>query len=94
MEGLSPLHRRVAGIDVHRMLHVVTVLIEQPDGSVNKHRREFGGFKRDCRALAAWLAELQIQLAEVRHFHPFPAPTAAPEPNGIKHLDRSFAFRV
>lgn len=34
------------------------------------------------------------QFTEVRHFHPFPAPTAAPEPNGIKHLDRSFAFRV
>ena len=62
MEGLSPLHRRVAGIDVHRMLHVVTVLIEQPDGSISKHSREFGGFKRDCRALAAWLAELQVQL--------------------------------
>jgi transposase len=62
MEGLSPLHRRVAGIDVHRMLHVVTVLIEQPDGSVAKHSREFGGFKRDCRALAVWLAELQVQL--------------------------------
>jgi hypothetical protein len=28
MEGLSPLYRRVAGIDVYRMLHVVTVLIE------------------------------------------------------------------
>lgn len=41
MEGLSALHRRVAGIDVHRMLHVVTVLIEQPDGSVAKHSREF-----------------------------------------------------
>ena len=27
MEGLSPLHRRVAGIDVHRMLHVITVLV-------------------------------------------------------------------
>jgi transposase len=62
MEGLSPLHRRVAGIDVHRMLHVVTVLIEQPDGSMTKHSREFGGFKRDCRALAAWLGELQVQL--------------------------------
>jgi transposase len=66
MEGLSALHRRVAGIDVHRMLHVVTVLIEHPDGSVSKHSREFGGFKRDCRALAAWLAawlaELQVQL--------------------------------
>ena len=30
--GLRALHRRVAGPDVHRMLHVVTVLIEQPDG--------------------------------------------------------------
>jgi hypothetical protein len=28
MEGLSPVHRRVAGIDVHRMQHAVTVLIE------------------------------------------------------------------
>lgn len=60
--GLSPLYRRVAGIDVHRMLHVVTVLIEQPDGSVERSSREFGGFKRDCRALAKWLVELQVQL--------------------------------
>ena len=37
--GLQALHRRVAGIDVHRMLHVVTVLIEQkarPDPSLAK----------------------------------------------------------
>lgn len=63
MEGLHPIHRRVAGIDVHRMLHVVTVLIEQPDGSIERHSRQFGGFKRDCRALAAWLSELGVQLA-------------------------------
>jgi transposase len=56
------LHRRVAGIDVHRMLHVVTVLIEQPDGSMQRHSREFGGFRRDCRALAAWLGELGVEL--------------------------------
>jgi transposase len=62
MEGLSPIHRRVAGIDVHRMLHVVTVLVEQPDGSIARHSREFGGFKRDCRALAAWLVELKVEL--------------------------------
>ena len=62
MEGLSPLHRRVAGIDVHRMPHVVTVLIEQPDGSMAKHSREFGGLRRDCRALAQWLGEKQVQL--------------------------------
>ena len=62
MEGLQPLHRRVAGIDVHRMLHVVTVAIEQPDGSVEQLSREFGGFRRDCRALAAWLSELRVEL--------------------------------
>ncbi|MEY4563862.1 MAG: hypothetical protein RLZZ618_3139 [Pseudomonadota bacterium] len=62
MEGLQPLHRRVAGIDVHRMLHVVTVLIELPDGSMQRESREFGGFKRDCRALAEWLHEARVEL--------------------------------
>lgn len=62
MEGLSPLYRRVAGIDVHRMLHVATVVVEQADGSVEHTSREFGGFKRDCRALTAWLLELGVEL--------------------------------
>ena len=62
MEGLQPLHRRVAGIDVHRMLHVATVVIEHPDGSIEQTSREFGGFRRDCRALAAWLAEQRVEL--------------------------------
>ena len=60
--GLRALHKRVAGIDVHRMLHVVTVLIEQPDGSMQRQSREFGGFRRDCVALAAWLVELRVEL--------------------------------
>lgn len=60
--GLRALYRRVAGIDVHRMLHVVTVLIEQADGAMQRHTREFGGFRRDCRALAAWLRELGVEL--------------------------------
>jgi transposase len=60
--GLRELYRRVAGIDLHRMLHVETVLIEQPDGSMQRHAREFGGFRRDCRALAAWLLELGVEL--------------------------------
>ncbi len=33
---MKTLYRRVAGIDVHRMLHVVTVLIEQADGSSSR----------------------------------------------------------
>lgn len=62
MEGLPPLYRRVAGIDVHKMLHVVTVVIEHADGTIEQQSREFGGFKRDCRALSCWLAELSIEL--------------------------------
>jgi len=62
MEGLSPLHRRVAGIDVHRLLHVITVLIENEDGTISKHQRSFGGFKRDMKAMVFWLLELQVDL--------------------------------
>ncbi len=44
MEGLAPLRGRAAGIDAHRMRHKVTVLLEQPDGSLIKDSRVFGGF--------------------------------------------------
>ena len=30
---MEAVHKRVAGIDVHRMKHVVTILIEQADGT-------------------------------------------------------------
>ena len=36
----------------------------------------------------------QAVRTEVRHCAPFATPPAAPESNGIKHLDRSPAFRV
>jgi transposase len=62
MEGLNPIYRRVAGIDVHRMLHVVTVLVEGADGTIEQSTREFGGFKRDCRELARWLVELDVEI--------------------------------
>jgi transposase len=58
---MEAVHKRVAGIDVHRMKHVVTILIEQADGTVSSKTREFGGFKRDMRALVAWLEENRIQ---------------------------------
>ena len=60
--GMRALYHRVAGIDVHRMLHVTTVLLEQPDGSMQRQTRQYGGFRRDCRALAAWMVELKIEL--------------------------------
>ena len=60
MNSLDPLYRRIAGLDVHRMLYVLTVLAERDDGTVEKHQRSFGGFKRDRRALVAWLLELGV----------------------------------
>ena len=60
---METLHKRVAGIDVHRMKHVVTVLLEDDSGQPIKHQREFGGFKRDLKALAAWLRESGVELA-------------------------------
>ncbi|WP_367025435.1 IS110 family transposase [Methylococcus sp. ANG] len=60
---MEALHKRVAGIDVHRMKHVVTVLTENEDGTITKHTREFGGFKRDMKELVAWLLAFKVELA-------------------------------
>jgi len=58
---MEAIHQRVAGIDVHRMQHTVTILVEQADGTLLQETREFGGFKRDMRALVGWLQEHRIQ---------------------------------
>jgi transposase len=59
---METLHKRVAGIDVHRMKHVVTTLIEDDTGQIGKQTREFGGFKRDLKVLAEWLRGQAIEL--------------------------------
>ncbi len=59
---MKPLYHRVAGLDVHRMLLVLTVLVELDDGSLSKHQRSFGSFKRDLRELVAWLQSLAVEL--------------------------------
>jgi transposase len=53
----------VAGLDVHRSVVMATVLLEQEEGSVIQHTRSFGAFKRDRRALTAWLQEHGVELA-------------------------------
>jgi len=53
---ITPIHRRVIGLDVHQSKITACALIEQPDGSTVVEHREFGGFKRDRRALAEWVS--------------------------------------
>ena len=51
---IVPIYRRVIGLDVHQAQITGCAITEQPDGSVTYERREFGGFKRDRKALAEW----------------------------------------
>ena len=52
---ITPIHHRVIGLDVHQNKITACALIELADGSVTVEHREFGGFKRDRRALAEWV---------------------------------------
>jgi transposase len=56
---LEALYKRVIGLDIHQSQITACALIEQADGSTRIERRQFGGFKRDRRALANWASSLQ-----------------------------------
>jgi transposase len=51
---LTPIYKRVIGLDVHQAQISACAIVEQTDGSAVVERREFGGFKRDRKALAEW----------------------------------------
>ena len=51
---LTPIYKRVIGLDVHQAQISACAIVEQADGSTVLERREFGGFKRDRKALAEW----------------------------------------
>ena len=57
-----------SGIDLGHCTHSWTQAMplrapwHTPNGSTARLSREFGGFRRDCQAMAKWLAELRVQL--------------------------------
>jgi hypothetical protein len=53
-------YRQVAGLNVHRSVVVVRVLMEQEGRSVLQQTRGFRAFKRDRWALVAWLQEHRV----------------------------------
>ena len=59
---LSAVYRCVAALDVHQAKLTVCVLSENELGEVVTQIREFGGFKRDRREMAAWVASFQPEL--------------------------------
>jgi transposase len=53
---IPPMFRGAVGIDIHLALICVCIIIAEPGVEPVVHRREFGGFQRDRRAMADWIA--------------------------------------
>lgn len=53
---------RCAGLDVHKMVIVATVLLEQADGQVRQETRSFSSFRQDREALCQWLQDGAVEL--------------------------------
>lgn len=51
---LKPIHKCAIGLDVHHNLITACVIAERENGEIINEVKEFGGFKRDRRALAEW----------------------------------------
>ena len=59
---MEAIVQRSAGLDVHKKIIVVTILLEQSDGSVREETREYGTTYKACEGLANWLLSHDIQV--------------------------------
>ena len=81
---LTPIYRRVIGLDVHQAKISACALIEHDDGRCEVIEREFGAFKRDRRALAQWAREVAPQVVVMESTGVYwKSPHAALEAVGI-----------
>lgn len=62
---ITAIYRCVAALDVHQAKLTVCMLFENAAGDVVTEIREFGAFKRDRRAMAAWVASFQSELVVI-----------------------------
>ncbi|UYM15493.1 IS110 family RNA-guided transposase [Endozoicomonas euniceicola] len=60
---MQPIVKNCAGIDVHKMMVMVSIRKAMPDGSVQVTTHEFGTFRKDREAMCQFLQQHQIDLA-------------------------------
>jgi len=60
---LEPIVKRCVGLDVHKMVVVATVLVEQQDGSIKEETKQFGTFRKHRLQMVRWLKSLDVELA-------------------------------
>lgn len=84
---LSPIYRRVIGLDVHQAQITACAITEQVDGSTRTECRQFRTFKKDRRALAEWAAALlpEVVVMESTGIY-WKSPYAALELAGLRPL--------
>ncbi len=84
---LKALYRCVAALDVHQAKLTVCVLYEDETGQAQVELREFGGFKRDRKAMAQWIASFRPQQVVMESTGNYwQSPYAALEKQGIYAL--------
>jgi transposase len=59
---MQVMHPRCVGLDVHKKMVVTTIMLTQPDGSVQKRTRTFATMPGDLLMLDDWLKEQQIEV--------------------------------
>lgn len=59
---MQTIVRNCAGIDVHKMMVMVAIRKEMPDGNIQTSTREFGTFRRDRELMCQFLQQHQMDL--------------------------------
>jgi transposase len=81
---LTAIYRCVAALDVHQSKLTVCILYENESGEIVTELKEFGGFKRDRRAMADWVASFQPELVVMESTGIYwKSPYAALEKQGL-----------
>jgi transposase len=84
---LEPIYRCVAALDVHQAKLTVCILYDDQAGETQMELREFGGFKRDRKEMAEWIASFQPQQVVMESTGIYwKSPYAALEKRGIAAL--------
>jgi transposase len=82
---IQPMFRCAVGIDLHLALICVCIIIAEPGLEPVVHRREFGGFQRDRRAMADWIASFKPDMVVMESTGIYwKSPYAALEKVGIR----------
>lgn len=82
---IESMYHCAAGLDVHLNKISVCVIRDTGSGEPEVHLREFGGFKRDRRAMAEWIASFAPQVVAMESTGIYwKSPYAALERVGIR----------